>query len=136
KIGGVNVKQGPPDAYGRQDFDQRPRQLRRSDNAHGVAKLEHGAARKGFYLVGLTSKGLDHTNTGERFLHRYHHLSYVFLLALDRFTGASAKDLNGHDATGEENERGQGKFPIHVEQDGHPQNDRNRLFESVAADLA
>jgi len=78
---------------------KRPRQLRRSDNAHGVAELEHRAARKVFTWWVLASKGLNHTNAGERFLHRYHHLSYVFLLALDRFTCAPAKDLNGHDAT-------------------------------------
>ena len=136
KVSDIDVKQGHPNTHCRQDFDQRPRQLRRFDHAHGVAELEHGAPRKTFYLVVLASKGLNHANAGERFLHRHHHLSHVFLLALHRLAGAAAKDLNGHDATGEEDERRQGKFPIHVEQNRYPQNDRDRLFKGVAADLA
>ena len=69
--------------------------------------------------MGLASKGLDHANAGKSFLHCHHHLSHVFLLVLHRLAGASAKNPNGHDAAGEEDERGQGKFPIHVKENAH-----------------
>ena len=136
KVSDIDVEQSKAKAHCSQDFDQRPRHLHRFDHAHDVAELEHGAARKTFHLVGLATKGLDHANAGKRFLHRHHHLSHVFLLVLHCLSGAAAKNPNGHDAAREEDERGQGKFPIHVEQDDHHENDRDRLLKSVAADLA
>ena len=62
------------------------------------------------------AKDLTTRMPAKRFLHRHHHLSHVFLLALHRLAGAFAKNLNGHDAAGEEDERGQSKFPIHVKE--------------------
>ena len=75
----------------------------------------------------------DHANPGKGFLHRHYHLAHVFVLALHRFARAFAEHLNGQNAAWEEDECGHGKFPVHVEQDGKGEDNRDRLLKGVAA---
>ena len=82
----------------------------------------------------LARERFDHANASESFLHRHYHLTHVLVLALHRFARAFAEHLNGQNAAWEEDECGHGKFPVHVEQDGKSEDNRDWLLKGVAAD--
>ena len=52
----------------------------------------------------------------------------------DGFAGAFAIQGQGHEAAREKHQRHEGEFPIHVEENADPGQDRDRLFEKIAAD--
>jgi len=108
KIGGVNVKQGPPTAYGR-GFRPTPCQLRRSDKRM-VLRNGDGAREKRFYMGVSRAKDLTTRITANVSCHRYY-IVYVSCWAMDRLRARRPR-LNGQDQLGKEKTRRQGKFPI------------------------
>src|SRR4029077_15130047 len=91
---------------------------------------------KFLFLVSLTRKGLDHTNAGERFLHRYLHLRHAFLFVLHRLSRASSINAKRQQTCWKENQRDQGKLPIHHHEHTDCSDDGDRLLENIAADCA
>ena len=87
QVGVIDVKQGQTDAKGGDHFHERASGFHRPDDAHHVVELQAIAATKQLFLVLLAREGLDHADTGERFLHRHEHLAHVFLLVLHGFAG-------------------------------------------------
>src|SRR5207247_11156617 len=85
----LNIKQGQAYPDCSDNFDQRPGGLHRPDDAHHLGELQLIAALECLFLMRFARKGLDHSNTSERFLHRYYHFAHAFKLTSHGLSGAT-----------------------------------------------
>ena len=107
--------------------------IRRKMRASG-GKLRLVAAAEVPFLLLLAPEGFDDANPGEALLHRHDHLGHAHLLIVDRPARSLAIHAERHQTAREKNKRDDGKFPVHVKEHADPADDRDWLFEKIAAD--
>jgi hypothetical protein len=130
----INVEESQSHTHGGDRFDQRAHRFHRAQNTHRIGKLRLIAPAKVLFLLLLSRKGFDDSNPSEALLHRHDHLGHALLFAVDRLARPLAIHAERYQAAREKHQRDNGKFPIHVEQNGNAGDNRNRLPEEVAAD--